>query len=419
MHRGLVDYSGNYSHYLAERQNRYEHALKAYERQQEEIARIERFIERFRAKNTKASQVQSRVKMLERMERLPPPASPQRALSIRFPQPNPSGRIVVRLQEVHKAYGSQVVFDNVSLDIERGEKVALVGPNGAGKSTLMRILSGTEPSQSGTREVGPKVTIESFAQDQADRLPQDRSIIDETIARAPVALVPQVRGMLGAFLFRGDDVEKKISVLSGGERNRFALMLLLLHPANLLLLDEPTNHLDIDAQEVLLKSLNAYEGTLVFVSHDHHFLENLATRVIEVGGGRVRSFPGDYESFLWKKRQEEEAAALAALGTAAAATTPAAATAAAGGGSSSGSPGQKDGRAGARSEGRRTRRLSQVEGDIGRLEERRRRLEDLMASEGFYKDPEKARFYVDEHRVLVEELNSLYDAWHDLAEEGA
>jgi ATP-binding cassette, subfamily F, member 3 len=400
--RGLTDYEGNFSRYVEQREIRYAMALKSYERQQEEIARIERFIERFRAKNTKAPQVQSRIRMLEKMTRLEPPMPPSRPIRFRYPQPVASGRIVLRLRGIQKRYDRLTVFHGVDLDLERRERVALVGPNGAGKSTLMRILAGQEPAQGGTREVGHKVSLEFFGQDQADQLPQEKTLLDETIDRAPVALVPQVRGLLGAFLFKGDAVEKKVRVLSGGERNRFALMLMLLRPANLLLLDEPTNHLDMEAQDVLLAALQEFEGTVVFVSHDHDFIERLATRVIEVGGGEIRSFPGDYESYLWKKAQEallREAEPAATLPAAVIETSVDA------------------GRPRGRDAAKRLRRVSAVEEKIASLEERREKLEGLMATEGFFRDPERSRFYVEELRSVNEEITRLYAEWQDLAEE--
>jgi ATP-binding cassette, subfamily F, member 3 len=405
--RRLIDYEGDFSRYVEQREARYEMALKSYERQQEEIARIERFIERFRAKNTKATQVQSRIKMLEKLPRLEPPHPPPRPIRFRFPQPSPSGRIVVRLRGIHKSYGAQRVFSGIDLDLERGERVALVGPNGAGKSTLMRILAGEEQVQAGTREIGHKVGIEFFGQDEADQLPQENTLIDETIDRAPIALVPQVRGLLGAFLFKGDAVEKKIRVLSGGERNRFALMLMLLRPANLLLLDEPTNHLDMEAQDVLLSALQAYEGTLAFVSHDHDFIERLATRVIEVGGGGIRTFPGDYESYLWKKAQEAEAL-LAAAAPIDSPTAPAPVDAGSGG-----EPERPRGRDTAR----RARKIVSIEEKIASLEDRRVKLEALMATEGFFRDPERSQFYVEELRAVNEGLGRLYEEWETLSEE--
>ncbi|MBD3160478.1 MAG: ATP-binding cassette domain-containing protein [Candidatus Eisenbacteria bacterium] len=399
MHRRLVDYDGNYSSYLEQREVRYEAARKAYERQQEEIARIERFIERFRYKNTKAPQVQSRIKTLEKMEKLEPPVPPPRTIRFRFPQPEPSGRIVLRLEGIEKRYGDKTVFRGLDLEVERGQKIALVGPNGAGKSTLMRILAGEESLQAGERKVGYRVLSEFFAQDAADRLPQDTNLLDLTVDAAPVELVPQARSLLGAFLFRGEDVEKRVRVLSGGERNRLALMLMLLRPSNLLLLDEPTNHLDIDAQEVLLGALREFTGTIVFVSHDHYFLSRLADRVLEVGGGTIRDHPGDYESFLWKKQKEGEAEGKAA----AAPTSP-----------TEEGPAPEPTKERTRIDRRRQRRIDELEKRIGALEERRLKLEGLMATDGFFRDQEKSRFYLDEHRDVGEKLKGLYAEWEDL-----
>jgi ATP-binding cassette subfamily F protein 3 len=345
--------------------------------------------------------------MLEKMVKLEPPTPPSRPIQFHFPQPDPSGRIVVRLRGIAKSYDAKEVFRRVDLDIEKGEKVAFVGPNGAGKSTLMRIIAAREPFQSGEREVGLRVALEYFAQDEADRLPADRGVLEETIARAPTAIVPQMRSLLGAFLFSGDEAEKRIGVLSGGERNRLALMYLLLRPANFLLLDEPTNHLDIEAQEVLLHALTEFTGTVVFVSHDHFFVERLATRVIEVGGGGIRSFPGDYESYLWKKEQEALAAAALSDGGKEAAEPKARVE------TEAAVPLSPDR---SRMERRRQRRLTEVEEKITALEERRAKLEGLMASEGFFRDPERSRFYVEEHRGACEGLSLLYEEWHSLSE---
>ncbi len=236
----------------------------------------------------------------------------------------------------------------------------------------------------------------------------DRNLLDETIDRAPLALVPQVRSLLGAFLFKRGSGREAVSVLSGGERNRFALMLMLLRPANLLLLDEPTNHLDMEAQDVLLAALQDFEGTVVFVSHDHDFLERLATRVVEVGGGTIRSFPGDYESYLWKKEREALAQAAAIEAASVVATSAR---------SADGAVAPNPSRDRAREDRRRQRRFGEVEARIGVLEDRRAKLEGLMASEGFYRDPEKSRFYVEDHKSIVDELTLLYEEWHGLSEE--
>jgi ATP-binding cassette, subfamily F, member 3 len=412
MNRRLHDYTGNYSRYLEEREARYAQALKAYERQQDEIRRIQAFIERFRAKNTKATQVQSRIKMLEKLPKLDPPQSPPRTIRFQFPQPGRTGRIVLELRELAKSYGELCVFRRVDLALERGQKVALVGPNGAGKSTLMRILAGTEPFDAGWRTEGVRVTLDHFAQDQADRLPAGLTILEEANARASSGFAPQVRGLLGAFLFSGDAVGKQIGVLSGGERNRLALAFMLMRPASVLLLDEPTNHLDMAAKDVLLEALRSFDGTVVFVSHDRYFLEGLADRVIEVGGGALRDHPGGYESFLWRKRQEEErAAAIATRAEAERGRN----EAAGGRGAGMAGPGSAAGTEGAAGPARKSRvtsrRVRELEERVAALEERKARLEGLLAGDDFYRDPEKSGFYLDEYRAVGAELESVLEEW--------
>ncbi len=408
MNRRLHDYMGNYTRYLSERESRYALALKAYERQQEEIRRIQAFIDRFRAKNTKATQVQSRIKMLERMPKLDPPQAPPRTIHFQFPQPGRTGRIVLELHEVRKSYGDLRVFDRIELVLERGQKVALVGPNGAGKSTLMRILAGSETIDAGWRHEGLRVTLDHFAQDQADQLPPGRSILEEAMGRASSGFVPQVRGLLGAFLFSGDAVNKQIGVLSGGERNRLALAFMLMRPAPVLLLDEPTNHLDMAAKDVLLEALRSFHGTVVFVSHDRYFLEGLADRVVEVGGGGLRDHPGGYESFLWRRRQEEERAAAAAArneSERARGEAPGGSAGPGGGASTAGPDG------GARRPRVTSRRVRELEEKIATLEERKQRLEGLLAREDFFRDAEKSAFYLEEYRTVGLELDGAMEAW--------
>jgi ATP-binding cassette subfamily F protein 3 len=260
------------------------------------------FINRFRYTATKAKQVQSRIKELERMERVEIPPQ-EKAIHFRFPQPKPSGRRVVECKRVAKSYGSKQVFHDVNFTIDRGDRVALVGVNGAGKSTLIKLLSGTEPLSAGEMQLGHNVEADYFAQDQYKALDPEARLLDDLSKAAPMAMSTQteLRSLLGCFLFTEDDVFKRIRVLSGGERNRYALARMLLHPSNFLLLDEPTNHLDLRAKDVLLEALEGYTGTVVFVSHDRYFIDKLATRVFEIGGGEVNVFPGNYEDYLWRK----------------------------------------------------------------------------------------------------------------------
>jgi ATP-binding cassette subfamily F protein 3 len=299
----------NYSRYLAEREERLEQARKAYEDQKAEIERIEAFIHRFRYQASKAALVQSRVKQLEKIERLPPPDGHERTLKIRLPEAPRSGRAVLELKAARKRYGDVAVYDGADVLIERGQRVALVGPNGAGKTTLLKLLAGVLPLDGGELRVGHNVKIGYFAQDHAEMLDPGRTALEEMMSVADVETAPHVRKLLGAFLFSGDAVEKRAGVLSGGERSRLALAKLLLEPSNCLLLDEPTNHLDLTAKEVLLAALLEYAGTLVIVAHDRYLLDRLPTQVVEVGAGHAVRYLGNYEDYLRAKERQAAAPA--------------------------------------------------------------------------------------------------------------
>jgi ATP-binding cassette, subfamily F, member 3 len=294
-------YAGNYDQYLAAKNTRKEQLESAYKTQHDRIEQLEVFINRFRYTATKAKQVQSRIKELEKMERIKIPEE-EKTVHFSFPQPKPSGRIVAEFANVAKSYGEHKVFEKVSFMIERGERIALVGVNGAGKSTLIKLLAGQEPLSAGEYKLGHNVEPDYFAQDQYKELDPEARILDDLGELSPGSTQTQLRSLLGCFLFSGDDVFKRIGVLSGGERNRYALLKMLLHPANFLLLDEPTNHLDLRAKDVLLEALMKYTGTLVFVSHDRYFIDKLATRVFEIGEGKVEIYPGNYEDYLWRKQ---------------------------------------------------------------------------------------------------------------------
>jgi ATP-binding cassette subfamily F protein 3 len=299
-------YTGNYDKFTAQKTQRNEQLLAAYKNQRDRIEQLEVFINRFRYTATKAKQVQSRIKELEKIERIEIPPE-EKTIHFSFPQPKPSGRIVAEFERVAKTYpgkngsGPKEVFRNVDFMIERGDRIALVGVNGAGKSTLIKLLAGTEPVTHGEYRLGHNVEADYFAQDQYKELNPDARMIDDLGDASPGSGQTELRSLLGCFLFSEDDVFKKIGVLSGGERGRYALLRLLLHPANFLLLDEPTNHLDLRAKDVLLDALMRYTGTVVFVSHDRYFIDNLATRVFEVGNVKVEVFPGNYEDYLWRK----------------------------------------------------------------------------------------------------------------------
>ncbi|HZP40446.1 MAG TPA: ABC-F family ATP-binding cassette domain-containing protein [Candidatus Binatia bacterium] len=303
LHGKVTDYPMTYSRYLAEREQRLEQARAAYETQKAEIERIESFINRFRYQASKAALVQSRLKQLEKMDRLPPPDGHERTLRIRLPEAARSGRVVLALEGATKRYGDTVVYDGADVLIERGQRVALVGPNGAGKTTLLKLLAGVLALDGGSRKVGHNVALGYFAQDHAEMLGDDRTVLAEVMGAASVEMAPHVRTLLGAFLFSGDSVDKRVGVLSGGERSRLALAKLLLEPANCLLRDEPTNHLDLTAKEVLLEALLAYGGTLVLVAHDRYLLDQLPTQILEVGHGKVVRYLGNYEDYLRAKAQ--------------------------------------------------------------------------------------------------------------------
>jgi ATP-binding cassette subfamily F protein 3 len=300
----LTDYHGNYSRYVVEHTARMERLREAHRRQSEEIEKAEVFINRFRYTATKAKQVQSRIKLLDKVERIEIPPE-RKKIRFKFPESPRPGRVVLELKGARKAYGDNVVLRHLDLMVERGDRIALVGPNGAGKSTLMRILAGVDRADEGVRLLGHKVVLDYFAQDQAAVLNPARTVLEEMSSASSVSMAPMIRTILGGFLFEADEVYKKVAVLSGGERNRLALAKMLLTASNVLLLDEPTNHLDLDSKEVLLDALDDYGGTLVFVSHDRYFVDKLATKVIEVGGGEAPLYPGGYEDFVsWKKVRE-------------------------------------------------------------------------------------------------------------------
>ena len=304
----LQIYAGNYTKYLKQKEERKAQLIAAYKNQREQIEHLEAFINRFRAQATKAKQVQSRIKELEKIERIEIPEE-EPVIHFSFPQPPPSGRTVVTAQNLAKSYDEKRVLEGVNFTIERGDRVALVGHNGAGKSTLIRLLTGMEAPTSGTVQLGHNVIPEYFAQDQYKVLDPEARMLDD-ISRAAMR-VPEVelRSLLGCFLFSGDDVFKPLGVLSGGERNRYAVARILVSPSNFLLLDEPTNHLDMRAKDVLLEAIESFSGTVIFVSHDRYFLDRLATKVLEVKDGGVVIYPGNFAEYVRDKEEQEGRAA--------------------------------------------------------------------------------------------------------------
>jgi ATP-binding cassette subfamily F protein 3 len=406
----LTDYACSYSRYLEEREERIVRLREVKRRQDEEIARMEDFITRFRYKADKAPLVQSRIKQLEKIERIMLPAE-RRRVRFSFPDPPRSGRVVLELKQVTKAYGDLVVLDGINLSVEKGERISLVGHNGAGKSTLMRVLAG-DAYQSGQRTIGTNVHIDYFAQDQAAALDAERTVYEEIIADAPYDRVPILRDLLGTFLFSGDDIHKKVGVLSGGEKSRLALAKMLLRPSNLLLLDEPTNHLDLFTKDVLLDALQCFSGTLVFVSHDRYFVNALATRTIAVGGGGILSYPGNYDDYLEKIGPELAGpggmnnAALSAVQT----------------GESAEKVSQKKERLLSREEEKRRqreersrlKRLAELEEIIEETEKDLAALEQVMGEPDYFSDVDRSRDGAKEHENLTSRIASLYNEWETL-----
>jgi len=409
----ISDYHCSYSRYLILREERVSALREAKRIQDEEVAKIEDFIRRFRYQANKASLVQSRIKQLEKVERIVIPPERKR-IRFHFPAAPKSGKIVMELKGLTKSYGNHTVLNMIDLVIEKGERVALVGHNGAGKSTLMSVLAGAE-FQSGQRIPGHNLVMDYFAQDQANVLDFDRSAWDELYSDAPYEMVPRLRDILGAFLFSGDDINKRVGVLSGGERNRLALAKMLLRPSNLLLMDEPTNHLDLFSKEVLLDALRSFDGTVVFVSHDRYFVNGLATRIIEVEDGRVTDYYGDYEYYLEKKQGLAEvpagqtrAAPPEPHSTAAPPSLPESAR-------EERKRGREEEKQAKRAEQARQKQLTALEAEIARTEEQIARLEEDMARPGYFDDPERGKAAGERHADLNRRLEELFGEWSDLS----
>ncbi|MCA1562530.1 MAG: ATP-binding cassette domain-containing protein [Acidobacteria bacterium] len=427
--RKLTDYIGNYTAYLRERDARMERLRQQKRHQDEEVARMEAFINRFRYQATKAAQVQSRIKMLDKIVPIEIPPERKR-VHFAFPPCAKSGRTVIDLRGVRKAYGSITVFAGINVHIERGDRIALIGPNGAGKSTLMRMLSGVEAPDVGTRTEGHQVVMQYFAQDEATRLDPTRNVYQTLSGDAPLHMVPHIRNILGGFLFSGDDIEKPVRVLSGGERTRLAVARMLLRPSNTLVLDEPTNHLDLDSKDVLLEALEDFGGTLIFVSHDRYFVDRLATRIIDIGNTQALMYPGTYEEFLWSRKQQ---VAAAGNGTG---TSPVRRPAASrpaipqsppkhAGRSAPGAAVSYDERKRLETEARRLKkqtdarrkRVEELEARIADREQAIKDLEDAMAAPGFYDDRETSKPVIDRHQTLMWEVGDLMHQWELLQTE--
>jgi ATP-binding cassette, subfamily F, member 3 len=415
----LVEYAGNYSYFLGEKERRFQAAQTAYERQQRELKRQQGFIDRFRAKATKATQVKSREKMLAKVERIEAPRAEARGMALKFPPAKPSHREVVTIQNLVKRYGHQTVFDGLALSLERGERLALVGPNGAGKSTLLRMLADVEGPDRGTLLLGAGVTVGYYAQDQAEILDTTRTVLEEAWAAAPAGWgEAAIRTLLGRFCFTGDDAHKPIGVLSGGEKARLAIARLLLQPANLLLLDEPTNHLDLDSREELERALRQFQGTVVMASHDRYFMDRVATKVGEVGGGRMQVYLGAYSSYRDRRIAAGSSSTPAAPTPEQRSAQDAAAAAA--------SAEEERRERAARQEAERRRRrgpaaqereLSRLETEIGKVSARKSEVESMLADPAHYGEPGALEQLAEEHATLVTHLADLEARWESLAAE--
>ena len=410
---GLALYQGDYDHYLVEREARRALTEAQARNQAKRVAEIERFIERFRYQATKARQVQSRIKMLERMERVEADDGPRR-IRFAFPEPPRTGRRVASLRGVHKAYGDHVVYAGIELDVERGERVALVGVNGAGKSTLLRVLAGVLPFETGERTLGTHVAVHYYAQHQLDVLDPEATVLEELERVAPEAAGTRLRTLLGAFLFSGDTVDKKVRVLSGGEKARLALAKMLVRPAAFLCLDEPTNHLDLVSREVLESALAEFPGTIVFISHDRYFINRIATRVLEVADGVLTSHPGNYDDYV-------DATARAA------APPPPASPPTGAGPARSAADGRPRTAAAPPRAARRTppatavrelrRRLEDIERQIHDSEERLRGFETTLSDPELYQDGERVRTVASERKTAEEQVAWLMREWEALSVE--
>jgi ATP-binding cassette subfamily F protein 3 len=389
----LTEYRGNYSFYLAEKERRRLAQQAAYERQQKYLARQKMFIERFKAKATKAAAAKSRERQLEKIQRLPPPPAKPPTIKLRFPDCKPSSRETITLAGLEKRFGKRAVFKKLNLLVERGERIALVGPNGAGKSTLLKLLAGLERPSGGTLKLGDNVTVGYYAQDQSQTLEESRTVLEEALANAPAGWgLERVRSLLGRFLFSQEDVDKLIGVLSGGEKSRLSLAKLLLRPSNLLLLDEPTNHLDIPSREALEEAIKAFPGTVIMASHDRYFMDRLATKIGEVGDGGLKVYLGNYSRY----REGAIGAGSASTGL----PEPVAAG---------------KGRSKKQAVNPIEAELDALEAEIDRLSERRVELEEALSQPERYDSREALEALTAEYQQLDEAIGSAEARWEELS----
>ena len=398
----INEYYGNYSFYEAEKENRIGLQTARYINQQKKIKEVERFIERFRAKNTKASQVQSRILMLEKMEKEELPENTTEAVKFKFRTSKQSGINVLDVKDISHKYDGNLIFHDICLSIERGERVALVGQNGSGKSTLLRIIAGLEQPHSGTIKTGHNVLYDYFAQEHAEKLNSNNTLLQEIESVSPFHMIPHIRRILGAFLFSGDDVFKPVSVLSGGEKSRLSLAKMLLKPTNFLIMDEPTNHIDIATKKILKNALLDYDGSLLIVSHDRNFLDGLVSKVYELRNGNIHVHLGSFGDFLEKKEANLHIETLE---------------------SNMNNSSIKPEEAGSQKQQyllkkeqnarkrKLTKELQNVEKETSLLETRKKELDRTLLDTSLYSDKEKSIEINRQYKVVTQELNSLYNKW--------
>lgn len=408
----LKRYPGNFSHYEEVRKVELDTLIAQYEQQQQEIQHLEEYIRRFGAKATKAAQAQERQKMLDKIVRIEIPENLKK-IHFSFPPAPHSGQLVLTLDKICKNYGGPNVINNLDFVLEKGERLVVAGRNGAGKSTLLRILAGVDSDFTGSVKLGSGVSVGYFSQDSAEKITGSETILERLENEAPLELVPKMRDMLGAFLFRGDDVFKSINVLSGGEKSRIALLELLLKPVNLLILDEPTNHLDMHSKDVLLDALKDFGGTVVFVSHDRGFIEDLATKVLELHPGTYRVFPGDYKYYMQRIEDEANGIVSTPSDIASSATASASKDDVAGTKVSATKLSWEEQKKAQAERRKLEKEVEKIEDKISEAEAKKSELENQMANPDVYSNGEKAKAVqkqIDDISLLLEQLNADWEA---------
>ncbi|MCH8473964.1 MAG: ABC-F family ATP-binding cassette domain-containing protein [Opitutales bacterium] len=419
----IEKYPGNYDNFVTRKAERLEQQWAAYQNQQKEIERVEQFINRFRAKASKAAQVQSRIKYLDKLERIPPPERPDDTVSFRFPHPPRSGQKVITLENIEQGYDDHTVYRNLNLTLERGQRIALVGPNGAGKSTLLKILADLVPLRRGSRNPGLNLNVGYYAQQRSEQLDLNSSVYDEAAKGLTGITETDIRTLLGCFLFTGDDADKPVRILSGGEKSRLALVKLLLHPPNLLLLDEPTTHLDIASIDALIQALSNYPGTLVMVSHDVHFIQKIATSVIHVNAGQLTHYAGDYEYYLRKSGAQTARGGLIASFEDHRPTEGRKSNGSSSSADQNETPKERRRRAAeerkarAREEKSWEKKIQDLEKQIISLEEEQTRLTSQMEDPSTYNNPDRTREIRQALDQTVTKLKSLNESWEKATEQ--